>query len=70
MCGSSRQWNARSFGVLFAVTLVRDVAEATHRNAQETLELDVADEGMNIKLVRCIPIQDLSAYLPTLTTQR
>ena len=39
MYGSSRKWNARSLGVLFAV-LVRDVAGATHRNAQETLELD------------------------------
>ena len=68
MYGSS-QWNARSLGVLFVVILVRDVAGATHRNAQEALELDW------LMRVRTSSLSDASTFkssprkVPTLTTQ-
>ena len=64
MCG-----NATSLGVLFAVILVRDVAGATHGNAQEAPELDWMMRVRTSSLSDAFTFKSSPRTVPTLSTQ-
>ena len=60
---------ARSCGVLFAVTLVRDVAGATHRNAQEGVELDRLMRERTSSPSEAFSFKSSPSIVTTLSTQ-
>ena len=55
--------------MLFAVILVRDVAGATHRNAQEAVELDRLMRERTSSPSDAISFKSSLSIVPTLSTQ-